>query len=406
MERSDAALLAGACAALVISVVFSEAAAQVFIEEPIPPVTEKVVIEDPPCKRPGDAAYETCPEVRVTRYTTNVDGGLFGIGADPANDLLYVSQRGGGSIAVFDRGREEFTRILRIPTAVSGPHDVEFDEVTNSVWTGAGESSKIARWIRDTENWVEYTQPGGTFQADRQPHTIAFLRPGGPDSDDPGDLWFTDGRGERVGILDIRSGRVRFVRDPASGEIDAIQAEGFSFDGRTPPRAWVVGGTEITLVDTATEQVICRHPVLEQDLPELGLHESRFDGFRTPRSVWTILRGPAAGVLRFDADVEDGDVCARTIETLALVNSIGNGGSGQHIDVGRRFVWWTEDTPGAPGTVVRHDPTTGETTGYAIALPLLFNPHGLRVISEWKEVWVTELYGLLRIQFDDVNEEP
>jgi hypothetical protein len=142
----------------------------------------------------------------ITRYQGNLEANDFGCWGDMRTGLIYISQRLTDRVAVFDRRTERIVDVLVLPTEGSGPHAIRVDERTNSVWLALGESSKIGRLVLDPgtlrpHNFVEYTVPGDV-RPERKPHGVAVW----------GDeVWYTDDRQDRVGVLEVRTGLVHVI---------------------------------------------------------------------------------------------------------------------------------------------------------------------------------------------------
>lgn len=312
-------------------------------------------------------------DAEITRYQSNANSGNFGIACDTKTGLVYVTQRLGNNIAVFNRRKEEFVSVLPVPTPVSGPHTARMDDRRRSVWYAAGESSKIGRLVVDVPNFVEYTVPGTS--PTRKPHSLILSR---------GDtIWFTDDRRDRVGFLDISTGAIDVLEDD-------IPADGITIDNRDPQRVWVAGGTTVSVIDTARKKVVYMVEIRqERGLAELSLHDIYFDAARD--RVWLLLRG-GDRVAWLDPDRPwDGpqELIMPAEEAAGL----------DHLGIGKNYVWWTE---GRSNYVTRHEPKRKKTVGYKVPTPLgYFNPHGLEVVPEWKEVWFTEREALCKLRLKD-----
>jgi hypothetical protein len=342
-------------------------------------------------------------DVEIVRYQANLDANDFGVTADPRTGLVYVTQRLSDNIVVFDRAQEKFTRILPVPTNVSGGHTVKFDAASNSLWFAAGEASKIGRLVLSRHdnmphNFVEYSTPGNV-RAERKPHGIVVLG---------NSVWFTDDRQDRVGWVDISTGEV-FVLP------ETIEADGINVEDRrsaAPPRRrgrrrgrrgrrrrrrapsqvriWVAGGATLTGIDAFTKRVVHEVPILQEPgVSQLRLHDVHYDA-RLNR-IWVLARG-ADHIYWLDADRPDEG-------TKGEINPGQFAAGLDHMDLGETNVWWTE---GLANNVTRHDPANGETRSYKVPTPVgYFNPHGIEVVKDWKEVWFTERESICRLRFKD-----
>jgi streptogramin lyase len=377
----------------------------------------------------------------ITRYHANIDSGDFGIGVDPRSDLLYVTQRVGGNIAVFDRRAEKFVDTLAIPTLGNGAHTIRFDEPTNSVWIAAGEGSVIVRLALDSRTYrprgfTEYRPPGTRGVV--KPHSLVVV--GGRE------VWYTDDRQEQVGFLDVKTSEITVLDEHI--EADGIMLEERRIGGSPgqkrrkrrrrrrrrrsrhhyhphthhpyrrkrrrrragkrrkrrrrrrpagrPPvpgtlrrRVWVDGGKTMTVIDVDTRQVL-HHVDIEQELgiSQLRLHDLVFDRHRN--RVWFLMRG-GDRVAWMDADHPERGA-------QGLIEPIEGAAGLDHMDMGRN-VWWTE---GRSNRVGRYDPDTGEKVGYEVPVPIgYFNPHGIVLAPQWREVWFTERESICKLTFKD-----
>lgn len=316
----------------------------------------------------------------IARYQSNPNSTNFGVAPDVRTGLIYVTQRFGNNLAVFDRAAERFVKVLAAPTPISGPHTIQLDVPTNSLWIAAGEGGKILRLLLDPvtfrpAGFVEYSPPGPPRST--SPHELVVV--------DGREVWYTDGA--RVGILDVATSGIEYV----PGE---IAGNGIILLEATPDRPrqiWVVGGKQVTIIDHATRSVVAsvvvpQEPGLSDDL---SLHDLAYEP-RTDR-VYVLMRG-GNGVVWLKA------------------NDPGAGPQGEipgstpaagmdHMVTGPNYVWWTESLA---NRIVRFDPLTNTRVAYSTALPVgYFNPHGLAVVPAWGEVWFTELEALLRITLDN-----
>lgn len=358
-----------------------ESSSELFDEGDIPTPQEL-----PPRPEPTLRTEHDRGDAVITRYQQNVDATNFGIYGDERSGLVYVSQRATDHIAVFDRSQEKLTGLFYVPTLGSGSHAVKVDTATNSVWYAAGEASKVGALVLDERfqprNFVEYTVPGNVTP-ERKPHGIVVV----------GDeVWYTDDRGDRVGFVETRTGRVHVLDK-------AIEADGICLERRFRRRGgrrrlvlrvWVAGGATVTVIDVRKREVTHTIPVREEPgLSQLRLHDLRYD--RRLNRVWVLSRG-SDHALWIDADRPGAG-------PQDFVNPSETAAGLDHMELGRRYVWWTE---GLANNVVRHDPRTGETVGYEVTAPVgYFNPHGIWVSRQWREVWFTELESIGRLAFKD-----
>jgi hypothetical protein len=385
----------------------------------------------------------------ITRYHANIDSGDFGIGIDPRSELLYVTQRVGGNIAVFDRRQEKFVDTLPIPTLGNGAHTIRFDRPTNSVWIAAGEGSAIVRLVLDQHtyrprNFIEYRPPG--LRGVVKPHSLAVV--------DGREVWYTDDRQEQVGFLDVRTGEVTVLDEHI--EADGIMLEERALDpargrtrrvkrkrkrkrrrrrrrarrrsparrrrarrrrgplrlrwrrrrrrrparrrGVTRPehgsggihrRIWVDGGKTMTVIDPDARKVL-HHIDVPQEIgvSQLRLHDLVFDQRRN--RVWFLMRG-GDHIGWMDADHPERGL-------RGMIPPVEGAAGLDHMDMGR-YVWWTE---GRANNIGRHDPETGRTVGYKVPTPVgYFNPHGIVLAPQWREVWFTERESICKLTFKD-----
>lgn len=340
----------------------------------------------PPRPEPTIKTAHDRGDAVITRYQQNVDATNFGVAGDERSGLLYVSQRATDHIAVFDRQAEQFVDLLYIPTVGSGSHAVKVDERNNKVWYAAGEASKVGCLVLDQElrpsNFVEYTVPGDV-RPQRKPHGIVAV----------GDeVWYTDDRGHRVGWVDVKTGRVRVLPEEIKADGIAVERRFRRRRGRRQLvlRVWVAGGATVTVIDVRKREVTHEIPIPEEPgFSQLRLHDLGYD--RRLNRVWVLMRG-SDHMTWIDAD-RPGDGAQEFINPHQTAAGL------DHMDLGRRYVWWTE---GLANNVVRHDPGTGETVGYEATTPVgYFNPHGIWVSKKWKEVWFTELESIGKITFKD-----
>lgn len=322
----------------------------------------------------------------ITRYQQNVDATNFGIYGDQRSGLLYVSQRATDHIAVFDRQKEEFTDLFYIPTIGSGSHAVKVDKRTNSVWYAAGESSKVGRLVLDRRfrprNFVEYTVPGNV-QPERKPHGIVVVG---------NEVWYTDDRGDRVGFVNTRSGRVRVLDQEIEADGICLERRYRQRGGRRKLvlRVWIAGGATVTVIDVRERKVTHTIQIPEEPgFSQLRLHDLRYD--RRLNRIWVLMRG-SDHVTWIDADRPNRGA-------QGFVNPSETAAGLDHMELGKRYIWWTE---GLANNIVRHDPRTDETVGYEVTTPAgYFNPHGIWVSKKWREVWFTELGSIGKLTFKD-----
>jgi hypothetical protein len=317
----------------------------------------------------------------ITRYQGNLEANDFGCWGDYRTGLIYVSQRATDRIAVFDRKREQFVSVHVIPTDGSGAHAIRVDEQTNSVWFSAGESSKVGRLVLHPKtlrphNFAEYTVEGDV-RPERKPHGIAVWR---------GEVWYTDDRGDRVGVLDAASGLVHVIDRHVEADGIAIEYRGSGEDFRV----WVTGGNKVTVIDGPARKVLHEVDVPEEPgFSQLRLHDLVYD----PKlnRTWVLSRG-SDHLVWFDADHprRGPREWISPAETAAGLD---------HIALGDNYVWFTE---GLANNVTRYDPRTKEKKGYEVPVPVgYFNPHGIWVTTRWREVWFTERESLCRLTFKD-----
>ena len=356
----------------------------------------------------------------ITRYQANLDSGDFGVAPDLRTGLLYATQRVGNNVAIFDRQREQFVAKLPMPTEASGPHNVNLDLPTNSVWIAAGEGSKIARLVLDrttlaARNFVEYTAPG-EIPRTAKPHSLVIA--GGRE------VWYTDDRQERVGVLDIATGQIDLLEEHI--EADGIMLEerrvsaprprrrrpvrrrprrpvrrrrrrpAFTGKATSPPagsvrrRIWVAGGTTVTVIDAASRRILHTIEIEgELGISQLRLHDLGLE----PRlnRVYVLMRG-GDRITWLDRDRPQ-------TGPKAYIEPAEPAAGLDHLSVGRTYIWWTE---GRTNNLTRHDPRRGETVGYDVPVPIgYFNPHGVKVVPEWREVWFTERESLCKLTFKD-----
>ena len=324
-------------------------------------------------------------DVVITRYGANLDSGNFGIAPDPRTGLVYASQRVGNNVVVFDRKAERFVEVLPLPTAASGPHNIKLDTKTNSLWIASGESSRVTRLVLDRRTlrprrFVEYEAPGRELYA--KPHALVSVQ--------GREIWYTDDRQERVGWVDVRTGKVRLVDHH-------IEADGIMYE---PPRRrrrrrgdrgriWVAGGKHVTVIDVARRKVLHEVEVpREAGVSQLRLHDLALDAARN--RVWVLMRGgDAITWLDRDRPQTGPRGVVAPAEQIAGLDHMVKG----------RYLWWTE---GRSNHITRHDPSTNETRGYKVPVPVgYFNPHGLALAPRWREVWFTEREALCRVRFKD-----
>jgi streptogramin lyase len=317
----------------------------------------------------------------ITRFQGNLEANDFGCWGDMRTGLIYVTQRASDRLAVFDRAKEEFVSVHVIPTDGGGAHTLKVDEPSNSVWLAMGEASKIGRLVLHPQtlrphNFAEYSVPGDV-RVERKPHGIAIF----------GDeVWYTDDRQDRVGVLDISSGLVHVIDHHV--EADGIYVE--HRRGSREYRIWVTGGNTVTVIDGRRRRVVHELPVPEEPgFSQLRLHDAVYDPRRN--RVWVLSRG-SDHVIWFDADRPK----AGPREWIAPAQTAAGL---DHIGLGERYVWWTE---GLANNVTRYDPHTKDKRGYEVPTPVgYFNPHGIWVAGRWREVWFTERESLCRLKFKD-----
>jgi DNA-binding beta-propeller fold protein YncE len=316
----------------------------------------------------------------ITRYQGNLEANDFGCWGDMRTGLIYVTQRATDRIAVFDRAKEEFVEVHTIPTDGSGAHAIRVDERTNSVWTTHGEASKVGRLVLDPEtlrphNFAEYTMPGDV-RPERKPHGVAVHR---------GEVWFTDDRGDRVGVLDPSTGFVHVIDHH-------VEADGITVEQRRRSkgfRVWVTGGNMVTVIDGPSREVLHEVQVKEEPgFSQLRLHDLVYDP--ELNRTWILSRG-SDHVVWFDAD----DPRAGPKE---FINPGETAAGLDHVALGR-YLWWTE---GLQNNLTRYDRHSKEKKVYEVPVPVgYFNPHGLWVAHRWREVWFTERESLCKLTFKD-----
>ncbi len=328
----------------------------------------------------------------ITRYQGDIDATDFGAWGDPRTGLIYISQRLTDHIAVFDRNEERYVEKHWIPTQGSGAHAIKVDVKNNSVWFAAGESSRIGRLVLDPvthrpRNFVEYSTPGD-IRTERKPHGLVVV----------GDaVWYTDDRGDRVGFLDVNTGLVHQFDEHVEADGINVEERWVTVRGRRGRkrrkrrlRIWVGGGQEVTIFDGIAKRLLHRITIPEEPgFAQLRVHDIHYE----PRSnrVFVLLRG-SDHIVWFDAD--NPQKGARGWITP------GRPAAGlDHIDLGRNYMWWTE---GAANNITRYDLRTGQVTPYLVPNPTgYFNPHGIYVSREWREVWFTEREALCKLTFRD-----
>ena len=145
----------------------------------------------------------------------------------------------------------------------------------------------------------------------------------------------------------------------------------------------------MTVIDPNARRVLHHIDVPEEiGVSQLRLHDLVFDHAR--KRVWFLMRG-GDQIAWMDADHPEAGVrgMVRPVEPAAGLD---------HMDMGR-YVWWTE---GRANNIGRHDPDTGETTGYKVPTPVgYFNPHGIVLAPQWREVWFTERESICKLTFKD-----
>jgi streptogramin lyase len=316
----------------------------------------------------------------ITRYQGNLEANDFGCWGDMRTGLIYVTQRATDRIAVFDRAAEEFVEVHSIPTDGSGAHAIKVDEGTNSVWTTHGEASKVARLVLHPEthrphNFAEYTVPGDV-RPERKPHGIVVHR---------GEVWYTDDRGDRVGVIDPDSGYVHVIDEDVEADGIAIEQR----PGSEDYRVWVTGGNVTTVIDGRRREVLHRVEVPEEPgFSQLRLHDLIYDP--ELNRTWVLSRG-SDHVVWFDADHPERGA-------QEFINP-GRAFAGlDHIGLGR-YLWWTE---GLANQVTRYDRRRRVITPYLVPTPVgYFNPHGIWIATRWREVWFTERESLCKLTFKD-----
>ena len=154
-------------------------------------------------------------------------------------------------------------------------------------------------------------------------------------------------------------------------------------------RIWVDGGKTMTVIDPDRRKVL-HHVDVPQEIgvSQLRLHDLVFDNGR--KRVWFLMRG-GDRVGWMDADHPERGV-------RGVVKPVHDAVGLDHMDMGR-YVWWTE---GLANNIGRHDPDTGETRAYKVPTPVgYFNPHGIVLAPQWREVWFTERESICRLTFKD-----
>ncbi|HEV2061259.1 MAG TPA: hypothetical protein VGR12_00290 [Solirubrobacteraceae bacterium] len=319
----------------------------------------------------------------ITRYQGNLDATDFGCAGDHRTGLVYVSQRFTDHIAVFDREREEFGALWNIPTQGSGAHAIKVDAASNSVWFSGGEGARVGRLVLHPQtlrphNFVEYSPPGDV-RTERKPHGLLVL----------GDeVWYTDDRGDRTGWVDVATGFIGLIREDDGSEAH-IESDGINVETATGRRrVWVGGGNQVTVIDAKSKRIEHRVTIPEEPgFTQLRVHDIHYEPQR--KRVYVLLRG-SDHVVWFDArDPEAGP--------QEFINPGRTAAGLDHVDLGTRYLWWTE---GLANNVTRYDLETGEVRPYQVPNPAgYFNPHGIWVSPEWREVWFTEREALCRLRF-------
>lgn len=350
----------------------------------------------------------------ITRYEANLDSADFGVAPDVRTGLIYVSQRAGNNIAVFDRSQERFVAVIAVPTEASGPHNIRLDVASNSVWYAAGESSKIGRLLLDRRtrtprNFVEYTAPGPAPRI-AKPHSLAI-------TGDGREVWFTDDRQEQVGFLNVETSELHVLTEHIEADGIMLEEESLATRQRSrrrlrrrsrsrrrrprrrrpaPPaqllrRVWVAGGSHVTVIDAPARSVVESVEIpREIGVSQLRLHDLALD--RRNDRVWVLMRG-GDGVAWLD----------RRKPRAGPQGYIGpaEGAAGlDHCDIGERYLWWTE---GRSNHLTRMElKAPHEVVGYKVPVPVgYFNPHGVTVVRPWREVWFTERESICRLSFKD-----
>lgn len=154
-------------------------------------------------------------------------------------------------------------------------------------------------------------------------------------------------------------------------------------------RVWVAGGKEVTVIDVATRRVVHKVEVpRELGISQLRLHDLALD--RRLGRVWVLMRG-GDGITWLDRrHPERGP--------QGFVPPFERAAGLDHADIGR-YLWWTE---GRSNNLTRMDRFTRRTVGYDVPVPVgYFNPHGVKVVPEWREVWFTEREAICKLVFKD-----
>ena len=116
------------------------------------------------------------------------------VALDPANQMLWVSERDRNRIAQFELLTQSWGKEFKIPTANSQPWGVAVDAQGN-VWFAETAGNKIGRLDPTTGGIAEFKVP----TQNSQPWAIAV--------GDDGTIWFTERVGNKIGRLDPDTGQ-------------------------------------------------------------------------------------------------------------------------------------------------------------------------------------------------------
>jgi len=140
-----------------------------------------------PSEAAGSPGFREWPMLTANSYPGQ-------IAINPADGVVWISERDGNRIARFDpqtEGLIEYT----IPTTDSQPWGVAVDGA-GDVWFAETAGNKIGRFDPQTEAFVEYSVP----TTDSLPWDVAI--------DGSGVVWFTEKAGNKVGKLEPGTGAI------------------------------------------------------------------------------------------------------------------------------------------------------------------------------------------------------
>ncbi len=127
------------------------------------------------------------------------------IAINPADGIVWISERDGNQIARFDPQTGAFVEYT-IPATGSQPWGLAVD-ASGDVWFAEMAGNQIGRFDPQAETFVEYPVP--TF--DSEPRDVAV------DPAPNGNIWFTERAGNKIGKLEPGTGSVTEYNVPTAG---------------------------------------------------------------------------------------------------------------------------------------------------------------------------------------------